>query len=216
MQLWTWQNKAFNLSDPTQRVRPLDCSVYITHPDLDSDGKDKHKKASEKVFARVGTDQLIWCFHRYEDAVSNASIVEFETLGRVLWEIDVPCEKIRWHCHAAWTCLRTGKPDLPDRIRQIYKELKYFRADCAKRFEDDFTAHWRDKNDDELLDLLFLNRLVTGCSGAIVFHPVDTIVKNPLMLGKWWSEQRPQPTGALIRHNDVPLPCRNCPARGLC
>lgn len=210
MRLWTWQNKAFNLADRGERVRPLEFSVYTTHPQRDTGAKNRHREAYEKLFERLGTDQLIWCFHQYEDAVSSASIAEFETLGHVLWEIDVPCEKIQWYCDAAWTCLLTGEPGLPVWMNQIHEELKYLRPEYAKRLEDDFMACWRGKNDDELLDLLFLNRFGNGCPEAIVFHPVDTIVKNPLLLGKWWSEQ-PSPPPNMSRRNDpVPLPCPDC------
>lgn len=163
MQLWTWQSKAFDLADRAQKVRSLGSSVYTTHPQLDPGMKDRHREAYEKLFERLGTGQLIWCFHEYQDAVGSASIAEFETLGRVLWEIDVPYEKIKWYCDAAWACLRTGKPGLPIRMNQIHEELKHLRPNHAERLEDDFMAYWRDKNDGELVDLLFLNQLGNGC-----------------------------------------------------
>ena len=40
MRLWTWQDKAFDLSDHTQKVRSLDFSVYTTHPLLDANSGD--------------------------------------------------------------------------------------------------------------------------------------------------------------------------------
>ena len=32
MRLWTWQDKAFNLADRTQKVRSLEFSVYYNTP----------------------------------------------------------------------------------------------------------------------------------------------------------------------------------------
>ena len=209
MRLWTWQHKTFNLADRTQKVRSQQFSVYTTHPQRNSDMKEKHKNAYKKVFERLGTDQLIWCFHEYEEAASRISIEEFEKQDRVLWEIDVPCEKIKWYCDAAWTCLREGKPSLSGQMYQIY-----LKPDYAKKFEDAFTAYWGAKNDEELLNLMFLNYQENGCSEAMVFHPVDTVTKNPLLLGKWWSEQHPQSTGR-VQCDLVPLPCPNCQGRNL-
>ncbi len=79
MQLWTWQNQAFDLADRKHRVESLAHSVYITDSRLDNHGYDRrrHQRAYEKIFERLGTDQLVWCFHRYEDAVDSASISEF-------------------------------------------------------------------------------------------------------------------------------------------
>jgi hypothetical protein len=213
MRLWTWQNRAFDLADSKQRVCSLEFSVYTTHAQLTLAMKDKHKEAYEKIFSRLGTDQLIWCSHQYEDAVSSASIAEFETLGRVLWEVDVRCEDIKWHCHAAWTCLRTGRPDLPDRMGQVYRELSFSEAGYAKKFQDDFMTYWGQKTDEELLDLMFLNRPENDCSGAIAFHPISTIVRNPLVLGKWWEEHPSRPTGLRQRDGPVELPCPDCPGR---
>jgi hypothetical protein len=213
MLLWTWQNTAFNLADRTLRVDSLKNSVYTTHRSLDTERKGRHERAYKMVFERLGTDQLIWCFHRYEDAVDSASISEFETLGCVLWEVDVPPERIKWHCHGAWTCLRAGKPDLPERMHRIYRELSLLEPDYARNFEDNFITYWEEKTDAELLDLVFLRHPEDGCSGPIVFHPIDTIVKNPLLLGKWWGQRRWGDTGLRRRDDPVELPCRNCPAR---
>jgi len=216
MQLWTWQSKGFDLADQAQKVRSLGSSVYTMHPQLNPGMKDKHRGAYEKLFQRLGTDQLIWCFHRYEDATNHRSIDEFEILlGHVLWEIDVPCEKITWYCDAAWACLRTGQPGLPRAMNQIYEELKYLRPDLAKRLEADFMAYWRDKNDEEVLDLLFVNRLGDGCPEAMVFHPLDTIVKNPLLSPKWWSPQPSPPTKPSLCNDPVLLPCPDCSDRRL-
>jgi hypothetical protein len=212
MRLWTWQDRRLNLAD-RGRISNLQYSRYTTNCLSSLGGAQRHRKAYEKLFSRLNNDQLIWCFQEYADAVSDTAILEFQNVGCLLWEIDVPDERIQWYCHAAWTCLRGQSLFLPDGLSQTHEQLARGGSHNAQMFKHDFTTYWSEKDENGLFDFLFLGNSVSGCSGAIVFHPVGTILRDPLQRGEWWSKCPGRNLARSPLYYAVPLPCRECPGR---
>jgi len=226
MRLWTWQSKDFSLFEKSQKVESIKHSFYVNkYPNLNI--REKHREAYEKMFQKLDTNQLIWCFTNYIESIEKASIEEFEKIRHcLLWEIDIPDNEIIWYCNAAWNTLRTGKPAMPEGIWEIFHSSEYLFPEEAKRYENEFNIFWSGNAIEDLLNLVFLKKPVfdlglpnarsTGCSGALVIHPVDIqkIIKNPFEIGRWWNgpTQKNWPI-----NNDANIlkiiPCLNCPGR---
>ncbi len=201
MLLWTWQNKDISLADENLTLDNLKHSFYVNkHPNPKN--REKHRIAYEIIFKILGTDQLVWCFTDYADAVSNFSIQEFEKYYQcVLWELDIPEKKIIWYCQVAWNALRSGEIKMYGEVWDIFDSSRPIFPKLTKKYDDDFHFYWSGKNASELSSLMFLkkpvldlgfpNSVSSGCSGAIVIHPVEKnhIKRNPLKkgIGKWWT-----------------------------
>jgi hypothetical protein len=211
MRLWTWQNSDFSLANKQQKVKSIEFSSFLNDPTNSKETKEYHKAAYQKVWERLKTDQILWYFTQYEDAVSGACIERFEKRGCLLWEIDAPEDKIIKYCIAAWEYLRTGEPYnlLFDRP---WTDLKALEPNKRNKLQKDFEEHWKDKNDQQLLDAMFLEKFANGCSAAIVFHPVEQysvkIEKNPKIDGKWW-----EPPKEESKWKTKTMPCAQCPGR---
>jgi hypothetical protein len=199
--------------------------------------KEKHREAYEKVYQKLKSTQLVWCFTNCNEAVCYASIEEFEkTQDRILWEIDVPDKEIKCYCPVAWKKLRTGKLKMYGFVSKIYEEPLLVGEILAKsKFKEDFNKYWSKKTKDELLDLMFLekkpvfdfsssNSFTWVCSeSVIVIHPVgkENIKKNPLLDDDkdWWRtlntyNKTPQPPSLYINKKYLQkIPCENCPGR---
>jgi len=214
MRLWTWQNPDFSLANKQQKVQSLEYSYYLNAPTISKKAKERHKVAYQKVWERLGTDQILWCFTQYEVAVNKlSSIKEFEEIrGCLLWELDAPEDKIIRYCNAAWECLRSGKPNHPF-------DVKEFAPDKWDKIVKDFKEYWKGKNEQQLLGAMFLDKFVNGCSEAIVFHPVEEcsirIEKNPITEGRWWCDNVQKRFPYKLRSSEVKeiMPCAQCPGR---
>lgn len=211
MRLWTWQNPDFSLANKQQKVKSIEYSIYLKV--LSKEEKERHKAAYQKVWERLGTDQILWCFTQYEDATDKASIEEFEKMRDLLWEIDAPEDKIKKYCNAAWNCLRIGKPKIPDKFYGSWKKLEAFEPDKWDKLVKDFEEYWKKKNDHQLLDAMFLDKFVSGCSNAIVFHPVERIERNPEKESKWWTVQKKTTYKTNSSEGEQIMPCVQCPGR---
>jgi len=228
MLLWTWQSQDFSLADKERKVKIFEHSFYFRES-INSDRREKHKEAYKQVFQKLDTNQLMWCFTDYIEAVEKVSIEEFEKIGHCfLWEIDIPDNEIIWYCNAAWNTLRTGKPAMPEGIWEIFHSSEPLLPEVAKNYENEFNIFWSGKTTEDLLNLMFLknpvfdlglpNARTPGCSGALVIHPVDRqkIIKNPLEIGIWWKIQNSKVSRSSLNNDENLLkmiPCRDCPGR---
>jgi len=213
MRLWTWQNPKFSLTDKQQEVKSIEYSIYLNHECIPEKERNRHKAAYQKVWERLGTNQILWCFTQYEVAIDNVSVEEFEKMGCLLWEIDAPEDKIIKYCNTAWECLRAGKAIIHKRFNDSCKNLEIFDPNKRNKIVKDF-KYWKDKNEQQLLNAMFLEKFINGCSDAIVFHPVEqysiSIKKNPKIEGKWWANPPKKNIGKTSKQI---IPCAQCPGR---
>ena len=160
MLLWTWQSKEVSLAKD-EKLENIKNSYYCN--DESDCSIEKHRNAYKIVFDKLHTDQIFWCFSNCKEAVDKGSIKEFEEKqDRILWEIDVPEKKIKWFCPVVWTKLRTGELMMHGFVSKIYEEPLLVGKKLAKsKFKEDFNKYWSNKNDEQLLDLMFLkNRAI--------------------------------------------------------
>lgn len=84
-----------------------------------------------------------------------------------------------------------------------------------RKYEEEFLAFWKMKSEDELWGLLFLERIVEGCTSVLLRHPLDGswITKNPNKEKEkpWWQIKKNEYGPQLY---NCPLPCKNCSGRG--
>jgi len=233
MRLWTWQSKGFSLANKSRRVEPLKYSWYANE-NVTAEEAQRHEEAYLKVFGEFGTDKLLWCFTHRGEATCEGSRIEFEQIqGRLLWELDVPEDKIRWYCPVAWEKLRSGKQEMKGAIGGVCQALERRNSKRSAQFKGDFDSYWADKSEDELVKLMRLKRQVSldftvpkpaVCSGAIVQHPVSdhggTIVKDPSdpEMERWWEDSDRSGGGQDVHILEecmeaTPMPCRDCPGR---
>jgi hypothetical protein len=214
MRLWTWQNPDFSLANKQKEFKSIEYSIYLNHPQLAKQEKERHKGAYQKVWERLGSDQILWCFTQYETAVDETSIEEFEKMRCLLWEIDAPEDKIIKYCISAWEYLRTGKPYNP--FERSWIDLKLFEPNKRNKLEKDFEEHWKDKNEQQLLDAMFLEKFANGCSAAIVLQAVEQhsikILKNPKIDIKWWANPPKKNVWKTSKQIQI-MPCSQCPGR---
>jgi hypothetical protein len=215
MRLWTWQNPDFSLANKQQKVESIKYSIYLNHDYIAEEQRNRHKTAYQKVWERLGSDQILWCFTRYEEAIDEASIEEFGNRGYLLWEIDTPEDKIIKYCVVAWNYLRTGKPKIPNGFYNSWKNLEISELNKRNKLVKNFEEYWKDKKEQQLLGAMFLEKFVNGCSEAIVFHPVERIERNPKTEGKWWLGTRQEETSYELSSSEGEqiMPCAQCPGR---
>jgi len=134
-------------------------------------------------------------------------------MGCLLWEIDAPEDNIIKYCNTAWECLRKGKAIIFQRFIDSCKNLQIFDPNKKNKIVKDF-KYWKYKNEQQLLNAMFLEKFVNGCSDAIVFHPVEqysiSIKKNPKIEDKWWANLPKKNTGKTSKQI---IPCAQCPGR---
>ncbi len=225
MHLWTWQSRDFSLANSDKKVDSIQYSHFLhEEKKIDPREANQHEKAYQQVFSLVDSNQLIWCYKDYEEATSAPN--EWEKYNRVLWELDVPEEKIHWYCPVAWEKLRSGKVEKCGCVWGIHYFLRTCDEGEAKMFEIQFNSYWEAKTNGELLNSIILRRsslnlkarlgdpVISECPEPIVIHPIcgggGKILKNPLdpAIGKWWkSKTRRPPKGA----HSV-MPCQSCQA----
>lgn len=183
MRLWTWQNPKLSLFDPNVKVNSLKYSSYLNDPCITESERQRFKEVYRKVWKLLGTDQILWCFTTEEDAKGQASILAFQKRGKVLWELDVPKDLIKAHyCSVAWHWILYGTPcTLPEKFRRLpYPE--------KKQFNQSFNDYWKGKTEEQVWDVLFLDRVTEGCSDVLIRHPIEEswVIKDPNKIGKWW------------------------------
>jgi len=227
MKLWTWQSEGFSLAKD-EKVKSLEKSPYCNENSPYAKNRN-HRESYIKVFRRLRTCQVIWCFTNYKEAISCAQIESFEnTRHCLLWELDIPENEIRWYCQVAWDALINGKARMLSEVFDIFNASEPNFQGLAKKYKIDFNSYWAGKGANHYLDLMFLKKPVLdlglsnspsqGCSGAIVIHPVgkERITKNPLEIGKWWNSSDSKLNLAPLNKDEKlvkMIPCRNCPGR---
>ncbi len=149
MKLWTWQGKSFSLTKGT-----LDSRNYSTW-------YKRNPKAFEKLWRRLGTCQIIWCYQTKEKATFQ--FLKNGYKGKVLWELDVPGKHILKRgniCSVAWSWIMN-----PGRCPPPFK--------LDRDAEKDFHCFWENKKEEELWEALFLNGIVRDCSQLLIRYPVE-------------------------------------------
>jgi len=164
MKLWTWQGKGFSL---TKGI--LDSRKYSAFY------KD-NSEAFEKLWRKLGTCQIVWCYHTKEEATFKNLKNDYK--GKVLWELDVPEKHILKRgniCSVAWHWILTRNKgadnicDIPQMFKKWFRIAKTKRRECEKGFHDG----WKNKTTEELWDALFLDDIVRDCSQLLVPYPVE-------------------------------------------
>jgi len=161
MKLCTWQKKGFSLTDATQKIDSINCSIYYV----------QHKNKFERLWKQLGTNQFIWCYSTKEDAVCSASTLVYK--NHTLWELYIPEDEI-FHaiCSIAWSRILSNCRCCPP----LQLRWAWQRADLSKasKVEEEFHQFWDSKKEEELWDILFsLDGIVTPCSTPLVRYPLN-------------------------------------------
>lgn len=178
MRLWTWQKEGFDIRDENTPVKSFKYTEYINTNQLDP---QLFKRQYAKLIKIIETSQFHWY---YTDEIEAKT---FQSPGTVLWEVNVPVEKIlRKVCKIAWSNL-LNRPTCPDRLFDDWKRIDIIQFE---KFKQDFYDFWNRKSEEELWEMLFLETCVDGCTTILLNHPLDDswIVKDPNKEVKWWGE----------------------------
>jgi hypothetical protein len=98
-------------------------------------------------------------------------------------------------------------------------DLIAFKPDKWDKLVKDLEEYWKNKNGQQLLEVIFLEKFVNGCSATIVFHPVEQysirIERNPKIDGKWWLNTPPKKTICNTNNSEGEeiMPCARCLGR---
>lgn len=171
MRLWTCQNKEVELTGGNFNSRKY--SSYYNDPSF-----PKAKPAYEKLWDKLGTERVLWCFTKEKDAVDQANTAEVQ--DQVLWELNVPEnfpeDKLKIVCSITWHWIIRGGKCVPNDLRLKLKRQAY---DNKLKFNEDelekqFNSHWENKSPDQLWEMLFIDKIAEwGCSTVLLQHPVD-------------------------------------------
>ena len=218
MRLWTWQKQGFDLTDEKIQVESLENSHFLNDIYIPKAERDHFIQVYTKLFETLGSCQFHWYFTEEDEAKSEASHLEFSQQGRVLWEIDVPVANVSKRiCNIAWNRLRDANC-VPHKLNQYWKNRaikeghsEYWQQ--QKKWEQEFHHFWESKSEDELWNLLFLEKCVDGCTQVLLCHPLHDswIIRNPIKEGEWWDIRRggrDSPTSYTST-----LPCSRCSGR---
>lgn len=168
MRLWTMQTPDIDLRDIHYKID------HRKSPFVDHFPKYHQlcKILSEQL--KLGTDQYIWCLTEDEKTWD----------GREKWELDVPQEFVRLICSITWHWILTRSNEdcsectPPERIFHLCWQLNInlrrkpnpgFNRDSFRR---QFHSGWRDKNVEELWDMLSVTEIGPKCAQALVLLPV--------------------------------------------
>ena len=188
MRLWTWQKEGFDIRDKNVKVESLKNSLYLNDSYISKEQREIFKKVYTKIYEKLGTCQFHWYFTEEDEAKREASHLEFSKLGRVLWEIEVPVGKVfKRICNIAWSYLLQS-PGIPSKLSNYWKNHLNLDDPRIEPFEQNFHDFWKDKSEEELWDLLFLEKYVDGCTDVLLSHPLEKswIRRNPIEEDKWW------------------------------
>lgn len=213
MRLWTWQKQGFDLTDQNVQVESLENSHFLNNIYISKTERDNFKHVYIKLFETLETDQFHWYFTEEDEAKSKESHLEFPPRGRVLWEIDVPvAEVFKRICDIAWNRLLNGNT-FPSKLYDYWRLKANYDHSLIKKCEQKFHDFWESKSEDELWDLLFLEKCVDECTDILLCHPLDDswIIRNPINEGKWWDIHRGNRYGPTSYTSS--LPCSRCSGR---
>ena len=162
MNLWTWQTKGFNIDDPNIIINSREHSYYWNEPDKDREELERFRKAYERLWKTLETEQILWC---YTDKIKAENAEGNDWCKNcVLFEMDVPEKSAKFYCDVAWYWILNGT-----------KGNKCYPPQGVKpKFFREFHNYWQTKSEEELWDKLFLPHFVKDkdCVGAIIFPPV--------------------------------------------
>ena len=157
--LWSWQTPSFSLTEGT-----VDHMLSIF--------KKRHsgfEKSCKELSERLGTDQFIWCYTYPKE----------QWHGRKRWELEVPKHSVlAYTCNVAWHWILAHngndyvKCKPPESLWHLARShanppLEWF--DFCNRFND----CWREKTNDHLWDMLFLDKIYGDCTDVLLQHPVE-------------------------------------------
>jgi len=143
MRLWTWQKNGFLIISLHVRFNSLLYSDYLNEPNVAAPELSGFKKAYEYLWKLLRTDQLIWCFADFHEAARQASRLAFQKKGKVLWELDVPSNRILKHyCGVAWHWILYGFKCGPPKI-----VIDRWRREPERKdeLEEHFHRFWNSK-----------------------------------------------------------------------
>jgi len=213
MRLWTWQKQGFSPDDKNIKVESLENSMYLNNDALDV---GLFKRVYNKLWEKLETCQFHWYYT--EESEAKDAHHEYPANDRMLWEVNVPDDKIFGRvCEIAWNCLlkrQPGTSQLSDYWKaKALREMPGKSRQLIKEWEQNLSKFWKRKSEDELWDLLLLDKYVEGCTQILLCHPLKGcwIERNPIVEGEWWeiskgNKSSPGP------YTDT-LPCRKCSGR---
>jgi len=172
MLLWTWQNP--KISPIKGEYDSLKYSDYIKDSTNISEEQrfiNAYKKIWEYLsHSKNSKIKILWCY----TVENEAKEVKSSNQNKILWNIDVPEDHIRFICDIAWHWILYGKDGNsctpPERLFQLYHALTKNHRD---QFYKDFNTKWRTTPENVLWDILFLDDLIEDCTTAIVIHPIE-------------------------------------------
>jgi len=213
MRLWTWQKQGFDLTDQDVHVESLKNSHFLNNIYISKAERDHFRQAYTNLFKTVGSCQFHWYFTEEYEAKSEASHLEFSQQGRVLWEIDVPVANVfKKICNTAWNRL-LDRNTFPSKLYDYWNREANHNVSLIELWKQEFEDFWESKPEDELWDLLFLEKCVGECTDVLLCHPLNDswIIRNPIKEGKWWNiykKNQYSPTSYTST-----LPCSKCSGR---
>jgi len=175
MRLWTMQTPDVDLGDIHYTVDHSKSQYAATFPKYPA----LCKRLSEQL--QLGTDQYVWCLLQDENT--------WDGCGK--WEFNVPDEYVRLICSITWHWIltRSNEDDIkctpPEEIYDICWTLNInmsrksvgFTRDT---FSEQFHSVWREKNPDELWDMLEVHEVGNTCTTALVLLPVADWITSRL------------------------------------
>jgi len=173
MRLWTWQNPKLDITDPNMRVESKTYSTYLCSR-LNS-AANQHLKKYEKLWTILETDQFHWCYTDMKEAKGNEKHYE----GKMLWELDVPEDKVIRICGMAWHWILNSRNTIPPKMIEQFLDT-FFWPDRPS-FVEDSNQYWRNMNSRQLWNSLFHKCEAKGCYDVLVRHPVAVswVIRNP-------------------------------------
>jgi hypothetical protein len=198
MILWTWQTKGFDIIKSTIEHRK---SSWINN-------FPKYPELCKILSKRLKKDSFIWCFTQEEP---------WKKEKREKWELCIPQNHVRFICSITWNWIlaRSNNTKSNCDINTLFNIIKCHKPTLNRpEFQKQFHHGWKDKSDDELWQILILEKYVGApCTHAIVSCPIERKWenKNPTKDGKWWETINPNPNSKAFYSNDIV--CPTCPFR---
>lgn len=169
MKLWTIQKSCFDITDGRVPFASKEHSTFLNSGLADS---RQWVEVYARLWATLGTDQLLWCHTSSDEALSYAQHVRGEY---DLWQLDVQELSRHWQiCSVGWHWLLQGcSANPPDRLDWLMGVMrKHLSLYYRETYWDDFNMHWRKQTEQERWDGLFIDHLTPGCTHILLPHPI--------------------------------------------
>ena len=192
MKLWTWQNPKFDITSPNTPVESKKYSEYLNCDSRGSIEANNHLNKYEILWSILRTDQFHWYYTDKKEATNNCSYAEYG--GNVLWELDIPEDKVlKKICYMTWYWILDNRDAPPPKTFECFFKV-FWQMNIYDRttFSDNFNKYWRDMKSQQLWkgDCLFCDCGVQQCYQVLVRHPIDGswVIKNPQKDINWWQK----------------------------